>query len=273
MDEPLVFSRANRGCLFYSVVAVSALFLTSLAFVAPPALLVDQQLADEATGNLIGLGSGSLLALGALVFVFRAWRRRRGEAIRVHEDRLERVVRGRPEALSFSEIAAVHLFHDSAKNVSRVLVVGRDARFDLREGEWPAPAIAEALERRALPRLVTKARLALEAGEHLRFDEPASSGPIAGVLALLLFLGGAGVLVAGLHEHRAHLKVTFALFAASAFLFERWFSALGGGITLTRTGVRRSNETAAREVPFGDLRPWKVRPFGLDDDHRRGAVA
>lgn len=243
-----------------------ALFAAAVpGFVLHEALDLSQTVANRVVLSLL-LATFVLVCVG----IARSHGRRSGSGLRLLPDRIERLRGERVDVLSSQDLERVHVFHDQGGRVERITFRARAGRtLDLRDGEWPVTTIAEAFERVLVPGQLERARTILGAGEPLTFPERPSWGASTIVLAVLGLLTAVGIVFVASSEGldvKQFLKsgkfVVIAVVGAGAFV-ERVRRLRGGGITLTRTGVRRAGERADRETPFGELQSVVVEAEGV----------
>ncbi|HZV00284.1 MAG TPA: hypothetical protein VFF73_26435 [Planctomycetota bacterium] len=268
--------RRSRGERFESVKVFGVLgflgFMLALLSFAAPGIVVESVLeGDQRLAYGVSLAVSVPTFIWVCVALARSYRRRSGLGLRVLPDRVERVRRRGVDAIATEDLV-FHVFRDGAGDTERVRIHSRGGKtFDLFRGEWPVSRIADELERVAVPPLTERARSLLAAGEPLAFPERPAWSASTVVLATLMVLTGVAILFVSSSEERlsGHQVakvgrfVIIVLVGVPAF-FWRVLSLRGNGVTLTRTGVRRSGEGADRETPFAEVGAFEVGPEGIE---------
>ncbi|MBI4614963.1 MAG: hypothetical protein HY720_15230 [Planctomycetes bacterium] len=199
----------------------------------------------------IAIVPGAIAYIAILVWAWREYRARAGAWIRVTHDRVRWELPGGSLDAPFAAIEAIqHLPPPLDRyGLLRLRVDGRN--WELHGDRWPLPELVSALSSHAGRLLAERARARLEHGEALPFPELG-----AGTEALQI----AGVTLAGL------LGGPVGILGAGARLISsgRWRGAMGGGgLIVTRRGVRGLRDGVESEIPWERIDSVQSDDVGL----------
>lgn len=235
MPEPVVFQRPReratvRGCAW--------------TFVLPGLLLAGLAATVEAVNGLLDhgvhwttftLACGAGLTLAASLWTWKELWRTAGGEIRFGPDAVERVLPfGMVRRTSYSDIASVSFLRTPSEPLERIRVECKSSpAIHLVARDWPLLAIEKVLVDQVRAELTMGVRRALEEGREVGLREPAG-------WAWGAILGGGVALLGLLLLHHGGKEL------AQSFL--PWATVQGGGLALTRSGVRRLSWWADPEI-------------------------
>lgn len=241
----------------------------------------------EKTAWGAALAVGALATVAIVVAVVRGYLRRASEEFRVFPDRIDRSVRGAVESFPFADVASIELPPEPQEpaKIERVQLRTSDGRW-LRMGrDWPSErreAFADRIEDLVASAVGARLSAEIERGEEVAFPEPLGRAHFYGIAGALIFLIGLVGLV-GLGwltwqggTKRPHNLVrgveycVIAMFVGAASI-ARWRAAHGGGLLLSKRGVRRRADGSDPGLAWSEVRAVVEEARGLRVDGESGA--